>query len=251
MTDGKPVSRRNFLAATGAAVLGGCTSSPGNPVFSVEIALTEGLARQSREEKGYSSYPADVMAGFARRSLGPILPGRVEIEVVHSSQEPAIGGETVEDVLEEWKEVSRSDHSSKLLITDGRYPDAVGVAETVSDPLESSCAVLGEGYDLLELDPDEQREQVLVREYVEDELVHELNFDPFKTVIVGEHEIGHNAGLGHDDGEVYGQEDDVTLSTMAASHPELHMDSSDAYFSDIYWEPGFSSSAAEKMDQLV
>lgn len=250
VADEKMFSRRRFLGAIGAASasLAGCTA-PTDREISVEIALSEGLARKSREEKDYGLYPAEVMGDFARRSLDSLLPGGYmeNLEIVYSDENPPVGRETAEDAIERWAEISDTDHSLKLLVTDSDYPDAVGVAERASDPFESSYAVLGEGYDLLRLEKDDWREEVAVSKYEEEELSRETVYTPFKTAVAGIHEIGHGMGLGHVDGEGHVSENQVNLSVMASSYLEQHIESSEARFSDIYWSPTFCRGARDKI----
>lgn len=238
--------------AGGASLLGNSVVKSRETGYSIEIAVAEELAEGSAEETGSRYYPAEVMESFARKSLESLLPARLNqsTEIFISDQEPFIEAETSVEALEKWINKSDSYRDSQLLITDEKYPD-VGAAE-INGPFEPSCAVVGEGYDFLRLDESDWRNKVLVSEYLPEDFSRETNYDPFKTVVAGIHEIGHTLGLEHSDGEIYRVEDGLTLSAMAASYLDQHTDTGDVRVWDrIYWSPEFSSDAEEIVEDLI
>lgn len=257
MEDKTGLDRRQFLAVSGSVLLGGCqTLEKSNPQLSIEITLTESLAEQAEAKIDDRSHPADVMEYFLGNSLQSLLPENTDLEVRYNDLEPDIEDETAGDAIESWVELSNPNHHSKLLITDEKYP-SVGAAQTTSDPFESTCAVLGEGYDLLQLEEKDWEDKVLISEW---NLIHETVYTPFKTVVAGIHEIGHNLGLEHEQGSFrqdnttnqYETRDSVTASVMTAAYLDGIFEKKHVRYSDdIYWSPRFSQKAEEKFNELI
>jgi hypothetical protein len=243
-----------MLATTGTFLAGSLSGGSSKQSFSVEITLTKDLAEMAEDELGSRSYPAEVMGDFVRNSLQSLFPERLmqNTDIVYNAYEPVLESETAEGSVREWISTSDSDHPSKLLITGEDYSDAVGIAEIASDPFESNCAVLGEGYDLLKLDETDWKDRVLVSEFSFEDLSRVPNYDAFKTAIAGIHEIGHTTGLEHEDGEIYEVSDGVELSALASSYLNEHDESVNIRMSDsIYWSPYFSENAEEKLRGLL
>lgn len=224
------------------------------PRVSIYITVTENLAERAVKERNSREHPADLMEEFLDISLQSLLgeKQRYEIETLDEGQEIDFSEDTAEESLSKWKDMSDTEHSSKLLITDQSYPESMGVAERTSDPFETCCAVLGEGYDLLELDETDWKHKVQVSRYSKNDFSRRPNYDPFVTVVGGSHEIGHNLGLEHQDGDLYEVNGGVALSSMASSYLDEHTDSEDLRLSDsIYWSPLFSDNAERKMEKLL
>lgn len=228
----------------GGSVLAGTaslTSSP-EPEFSVELAVTEELADLSEKETGNRKYVLELMEEFIDASVRPFLSGLMDVSVEYSGFEPSVENDA-EEALREWRSIS-GDKCCSLLVTGENYEGPVGVAEEVKDPLDSSSALVGEGYDFLEVEKDSWKEDVLVADY--ELLDRDLNYTPWKTVVAGLHEVGHTMGLDHRDGEVYEVEDGLEASVMAASYTgKLEEDIS--FSDDIYWSTAFSENAREKL----
>lgn len=244
MAGERSFGRREFLVLAGSAAAGSAyLIRNSRPEFSIELAVTEDLADLSEEETGNRDYVLDLMESFIDNSVRPFASGLMDVSVEYSDLEPNVEGDA-EEALKEWRSVFDDDKCCSLLVTGESYDGPVGVAEEVDDPLESSAALVGEGYDFMDLNEDEWREEVQFIDY--EVLDRELNYTPWKTVVAAIHEIGHTMGLEHTDGEVYEVEDGVLASVMAASYSgEIEDDL--RYSDDIYWSTRFSGSSREKL----
>jgi hypothetical protein len=250
------LSRRDVLAATGA-VAGGSAVALANyysTELDVDIYLTEELADRAESERGRREYPARRLEEFGNRFLTPLVnhAGVNSLNFNYRTEEPEIKRETADETLELWREESSSDADAAILLTNQKYPQNVGVAERTDDPFDNTVSVLGEAYDFLDLEEGEICEEVLVSEYELLETGRQPNFSPFKTAIAGLHELGHNFGLEHEDGDAYENEEGVALSVMAASYLDEHEEDADFRLSDdVYWRTEFSDNSVDKLERLL
>ena len=255
MAENKSLTRRQFIAASTATVLGTAVTKQNNIDLEVDIYQTEELANRAELVHDERGYPAQILQGFAREALGPVVDATDinSITVNYRPElEPSIDEEVAESTLKQWRNTVENGNAAALLLTDRKYHDSVGVAERTNSPQESTVSVLGEAYDFLDIGRDESFQEVLVSEYEMEELGYEVNYSPFKTVVAGIHEIGHNLGLEHDDGDVFEHEEGAALSVMAASYLDQYMESGEVRFSDdVYWARSFSQNATETIDGLL
>ncbi len=255
MAEEKSLTRRQFLAATTATVLGTAVTTSEDVDLQIDIYQTEELGDRAELVHDERAYPAHIMQGFAQEALRDIADS-TDISSVNINYrddlEPAINQQDAENTLKEWRNTVDDKCASSLLLTDRKYHDSVGVAERTNSPGQPTVSVLGEAYDFLDIEQGESFEEVLVSEYELDELGYETNYSPLKTVVAGIHEIGHNLGLEHGDGDVFEHEEGVALSVMAASYLDQYMDSGEFRFSDdVYWANSFSENAAERIERLL
>ncbi len=255
MAENKGLTRRQFIAASTATVLGTAITKQDSVDLEVDIYQTEELADRAQLVHDNRGYPAQILQGFAAEALKPLIDSTDidSIKVNYRPElEPSLDEEAAESTLKRWRRTIEDGNAASLLLTDRKYHDSVGVAERTNNPTEATVSVLGEGYDFLDIDRDEDFQEVLVGEYELEELGYEINYSPFKTVVAGIHEIGHNLGLEHDDGEVFEHEEGAALSVMAASYLDQYMESGEIRFSDdVYWARSFSENATETIDGLL
>lgn len=239
--------RRTAGASAVAASVPLSTSLEHPPEFSIELAVTEDLADLSREEEYARDYTLQLVEEWIDRTVRPLLSDDYLVSVEYADVEPEVS-EDPEEALEEWKQVSDTGKSCSLLVTGDRYSGPVGLAEPVDHPMESSAALVGEGYDFLELEEKEWREKVPVVEY--EDLDHELNYTPWKTVVAALHEIGHTMGLDHEDGEIHEVEDGVAATVMTASYVLQHADPDQIRYSDdLIWTTSYSERSNDKVER--
>lgn len=255
MAEKKGLTRRQFIAASTATVLGTAITKQDGVDLEVDIYQTKELANRAELVHNERGYPAQILQGFAQEALQPVVDatGISSIKVNYIQDiEPSIDEEDAESTLKQWQSTLEDGNAASLLLTDRKYHDSVGVAERTNNPQEATVSVLGEAYDFLDIDSDESFQEVLVSEYELEELGYEVNYSPFKTVVAGIHEIGHNLGLEHDDGDVFEHEDGAALSVMAASYLDQYMESGEIRFSDdVYWARSFSENATETINGLL
>lgn len=246
MSGERGLGRREFVVLSGTALAGSAgLSGSSEPEFSVELAVTESLADLSEKETGNREYVLELMEEFIDASVRPFVSDFMDVSVEYSGFEPSVD-DKADEALREWESVSDGDKCCSLLVTGESYDGPVGLAEEVNDPLESSSALVGEGYDFLDLEQDDWKEEVLVVDY--EALDREINYTPWKTVVAGLHEVGHTMGLEHGYGEVYEVEDGVCTSVMSASYTDEFAEEDEVRFSDdIYWSTSFSEKAREKL----
>lgn len=244
MAGEKRFGRREFLVVAGSAAAGSAyLNNSSRPEFSIELAVTEELADLSEEETGNREYVLELMESFIDNSVRPFASGLMDVSVEYSDLEPNVENDA-EEALKEWKSVSEREKCCSLLVTGQSYDGPVGVAEEVNGPLESSAALVSEGYDFMDLNGSEWREEVQFIDY--EALDRELNYSPWKTVVAALHEVGHTMGLEHTDGEVYEVDEGVVASVMAASYTR-DLEEDVRYSDDIYWSTRFSDSGREKL----
>lgn len=239
------ISRRKLIAAIGGAATGSVVLYDSKPEFSMELAVTKELAELSEKERGNRRYITGLVNDWIERAVEPML-SRADIDIEIMETEPEVADEA-ERALEQWKDISDSDKESSLLVTGNKYDRGVGLAEDVEDPMDSSVAVVGEGYDFLEIEESEWKDMVEVSEY--DFFERETNYTPWKTVVAALHELGHTLSLDHSDGEIYETEDGVAASVMTASYTLKEAEPEQIRYSDdLHWMTQFSDKAVRKLN---
>jgi len=155
-------TRRDILRKTaGVAAVTGSIALSSSPIpdFSIELAVTEDLADLSEEEEYARDYTLQLVENWIDRAVRPMLEENYDVSTDYLETEPNVSGDP-EEALHEWRQLSDINKSCSLLVTGEKYGERVGLAEKVDRPMESSAAIVGEGYDLLELEEEEWREQL-------------------------------------------------------------------------------------------
>ncbi|MDY6770978.1 MAG: twin-arginine translocation signal domain-containing protein [Candidatus Nanohaloarchaea archaeon] len=257
MLEQDDLSRRDFLKLGGAAAVLGPSLAVGKEYASkymeqfenslpmeVNVYQTPDVAETAAAYGRDEHHAQDVAAAYIQDAFNEVfdrtgIDAEVHVNVV---DEPVDMGDhdTTEGMLKDWYDelATREDTAShsNLLIHGNHYMDALGEGESGWDgPLGhvhscgtssevSNGAVLGNGYRLIELDPETVNETTAWKLYAEDldETIYPGHPPAEWVAYSAAHEVGHNSCLHHDMGDVtvedqeHGRE--LTASVMMGAY---------------------------------
>lgn len=259
MIEENGLTRRQALATMGATFLGGNVYQNTSKEVVLLLSQTKELGDLAEEKRSEREYGIERMKEYVEknlreRSYGTNIP---ELEITYTDSEPSIRNNDVKKALREWKNVSGSKSKSHLLITEKSFlPEAVGRGEVASNSYDKTVSILGEGYDLLNIEKNDVKEEILVSEYV-GKSGREPVYNPHITALSGLHEIGHNLGLDHSNGHVITEGTpnfrDVYTSLMGYSYTEEIAEKQGIelrHTDDIYWDTRFSPESIQKLEKM-
>lgn len=213
------------------------------------------MSDQTRERDLDEYYGLKRLKEYLESSMHPLFEraDQAQPEILIDDTDYSVYSPDIKSVLKSWDEISNTDDQAHLLVTDIKFSELVGLGELEGGHVDRPVSVLGEGYDLLDIDEGDVRDAVPVWVY-EGADAGEPVYTPHKTAITGVHEAGHNLGLKHSDGRIRTENPDITrdiyTSVMGVSYTadiaarqNIEIRPTDS----IYWENKFSEDAVKQL----
>jgi len=224
------------------------------------------MAEEAEFTRGDRQYAVERMVEYLEPALEDLFDraGLPAPEVRTTDQEPVLEDAEIDAVLQDWDRTAETEGSAHLLLSQESY-GPTGVGETGVDfgictacgtgAEGSDVSVLGEGYDLLQVEPGAVYEEILVEDYDVATGDRVGVYPPEMTAIAGVHEVGHNLCLRHRVGDIRVEDQEhgkrLYTSVMAASY--THDTAAEAGIEvgekdDIYWSARFSDAAVDAVN---